>query len=1062
MSFQSGGTTPLSGTPMRAAYARPPEPYSFVSTLRAATSPAMHTPRQVTPGRRTGGSARSAASETTSPFAGSRSVRFASPPRRTASPHHAHSLPADGLPSYMSPTCSRRSAFHARHDEPIVTVDRVAFAQMQRTVDRLTRLMRHVHDEQRAAAAAAASTTPFSPELSWTAESAPPEAHLACSLIQGAWRGFACRRTVRAQRPNLVRDRRLRDVERRLALEERRGRTQAQALRVLWEEVKHLRLATATLQQQALNQAMGGVHAKQPLFDAPQAGPGVLLATLSERELADLMRVQLTHAMQEDIPASTNTTTTTTTTTAAMTGSEPVAAAPAPAVTSTTPPPHTPRSSSHIQSDPDPLPTPRRSNRGSHSSPSAAELRRLLRREREHMLASQQRLADDLRRIDMLLPGLDTRANSAATSAAPSAAPSRRPSNFAALAPDHSRTPSEVERAFAAHEPLFQHDPQEEAHARAVFDTIDNGPIAWSAVRTKAPTGGDANLEDTQPPLTDTTAPAHNGETTRPDEESTESLAAGSQPESIPSDAPSSSTPPPATLTPEPDTTTPPDSFTAPQSIITPSAHEADVATADDAPVDATIADELSFVVDHIDAPEPSSSIHPDDATPTGPEPATADNSAPSIPITDSPSRGSNHPTLPEADSPLYYYSESESEPESETESETASTGSADSDFPPPLPFSVDTAAANSAFAELLTPSHAPTVPDPVHILELEPAPPRDFVSDFTEVFDTTPMRLSKLVVDIIQARDLASPSSASSPSPYGVLVFQTSRGETEAVHGTNAPEWTTSFCFDVDPTRLAAAESGASDDITDSHLAITVCSRNDNGDDADAENDPLLGSVVIPLADLAGQSPRTAWYPLHGRVGSGRATGAVQLSLLWLHDLASLVTDTPGRTGPELERTFASIELNRLFVTVANATRLNFDPPANGQTTDRRLSGAGLWVTVTLQGESVTSPEGRLTSVSSPGSVAAFDWSHSFDVDADESPSDLFLELAIHRAEGRHHTLVGVARMPCQKLLDQRTRTIACEVQHPERGTHVGIVHFTVLWLHDIKTFILTARKRR
>src|SRR5690606_22859717 len=60
------------------------------------------------------------------------------------------------------------------------------------------------------------SASPLAAAPLYSPRSAPPEAHLAASLVQAAWRGVLARRRVRAQRAELAREARLRSLGRRL------------------------------------------------------------------------------------------------------------------------------------------------------------------------------------------------------------------------------------------------------------------------------------------------------------------------------------------------------------------------------------------------------------------------------------------------------------------------------------------------------------------------------------------------------------------------------------------------------------------------------------------------------------------------------------------------------------------------------------------------------------------------------------------------------------------------------------------------------------------------------
>jgi hypothetical protein len=162
----------------------------------------------------------------------------------------------------------------------------------------------------------------------------------------------------------------------------------------------------------------------------------------------------------------------------------------------------------------------------------------------------------------------------------------------------------------------------------------------------------------------------------------------------------------------------------------------------------------------------------------------------------------------------------------------------------------------------------------------------------------------SKVMVELREARDIIWPEvrpplhslrscfcrlelSASSADSEGVAVpSQTPEDDDEDSElAIDSPErrrvaWGMNFTFEVEPPSSQHAES----------LRVSlICSAVLRLSDHMEVREMCLGVVTVPLSTLVDQRRHTGWYPLHA-VGQEDEMGSVNLSLLWLHDLAKLV----------------------------------------------------------------------------------------------------------------------------------------------------------------------------
>jgi hypothetical protein len=106
---------------------------------------------------------------------------------------------------------------------------------------------------------------------------------------------------------------------------------------------------------------------------------------------------------------------------------------------------------------------------------------------------------------------------------------------------------------------------------------------------------------------------------------------------------------------------------------------------------------------------------------------------------------------------------------------------------PPPPPPTVASSSSNTA----------PAVPSSGGVVSHDPSS-----SPLVSHFESTPLRFSKLFVDVLQARDLVPPpNSGDQPLlPYAVVTCQSSRGQTDPEEeNPHEPQWLTNFVLDVD-----------------------------------------------------------------------------------------------------------------------------------------------------------------------------------------------------------------------------------------------------------------------
>jgi len=268
--------------------------------------------------------------------------------------------------------------------------------------------------------------------------------------------------------------------------------------------------------------------------------------------------------------------------------------------------------------------------------------------------------------------------------------------------------------------------------------------------------------------------------------------------------------------------------------------------------------------------------------------------------------------------------------------------------------------------------------------------------------------------------------------------------------------------------------------DLTATHVAVSVLSRRNGA--VSADDDELIGSVLIPLADLHAQLPVVAWYPLHARpakaeaqrVGSpksggikSRQVGLVQLALHWVHALGELAHALQKRSIADLQSLFSAVDVSQLFLRVHSAD-LSAAWPSHADVAEHAAWLAPA-VTLQFQGHTLRTEEGQAAANSGadPATMSrthpCFDGrTYSFDVD---SGGDLVLQLSVRRSlrasSAASEQLLAVARCSVAAFADQRTRSLLVTLQHPFTGDSVGNLHLSLLWLHNLPSALVALQEQ-
>eukprot|EP00357_Protocruzia_adherens_P012935 CAMPEP_0115016726 /NCGR_PEP_ID=MMETSP0216-20121206/27641_1 /TAXON_ID=223996 /ORGANISM="Protocruzia adherens, Strain Boccale" /LENGTH=461 /DNA_ID=CAMNT_0002387303 /DNA_START=42 /DNA_END=1424 /DNA_ORIENTATION=+ len=124
----------------------------------------------------------------------------------------------------------------------------------------------------------------------------------------------------------------------------------------------------------------------------------------------------------------------------------------------------------------------------------------------------------------------------------------------------------------------------------------------------------------------------------------------------------------------------------------------------------------------------------------------------------------------------------------------------------------------------------------------------------------------SILIVEVFEARDLASAEDMRMLNPYMRLQCERAQEETQVVPGGAQLLWDDSFKFDI--------ERG------DSDLSVVVMSKSKKVDE-----DIFLGRVSIPLSTLRDQELHEGWFNLQSDTPGELWSGAVRLNLQWIHN---------------------------------------------------------------------------------------------------------------------------------------------------------------------------------
>lgn len=311
-------------------------------------------------------------------------------------------------------------------------------------------------------------------------------------------------------------------------------------------------------------------------------------------------------------------------------------------------------------------------------------------------------------------------------------------------------------------------------------------------------------------------------------------------------------------------------------------------------------------------------------------------------------------------------------------------------------------------------------------------------------------LSFSKLIVDVIQARDLAISSNV-----FVVIHFQGSAGETEYIESRN-PYWNTNFCFDVDADEL---QNGQEEDQV---IIVTVLSKTSAQTDlGEAAEDVFLGEVVIAMADLEDQFKHTSWFPLSGDLGGGRqASGQVQLNLLWLYSIPKLLKNIKRKEPAERERILSEIKFSKLIVDILDVSNATVD-----------LSQGSPALNLVFQGANASTDEVKLDTDEArrDATKGIFAWNMNFTFDVAED-DELFLEieLIVGASEGkrgnsedasRSGQVLGVATVWLTDLQDQQKHQAELKLKRVSNsdgdGDYCGTVRLNLLWLYDLRKLL-------
>jgi hypothetical protein len=347
----------------------------------------------------------------------------------------------------------------------------------------------------------------------------------------------------------------------------------------------------------------------------------------------------------------------------------------------------------------------------------------------------------------------------------------------------------------------------------------------------------------------------------------------------------------------------------------------------------------------------------------------------------------------------------------------------------------------------------------------------------------------------------------------YAVISFQAAAGQTEpillrrpspahdkrhstaaATTATFAPHWNTNFCFDVAPPGCGGGDDGDDDE----NIYVTVFSRrrrdgsvaDPEDDDADEDDfdDAFLGEVVIPVSELRDQMKRTVWLPLagtdtdtdggdsggngnssgSGSGGGGAVNGEVELSLLWLHDVLSLVRSLRAMPTPRRRRMLDDIQFSKLIVDVVDGVSLT------------RAGGGNVSVAAPYLILSFDDADAQ-TDVCAAQARPSWNVNFTFDVNAAIGAvfernsaradagvaADVSLVVSLHDAadddgDGHAGRALATAAVPLTALADQRRHTRWLTLLAPRNnngngggGAVCGHVRLKMLFLYSLRRLV-------
>jgi hypothetical protein len=283
--------------------------------------------------------------------------------------------------------------------------------------------------------------------------------------------------------------------------------------------------------------------------------------------------------------------------------------------------------------------------------------------------------------------------------------------------------------------------------------------------------------------------------------------------------------------------------------------------------------------------------------------------------------------------------------------------------------------------------------------------------------------------------------------------------GKTE-VASSASPLFNTHFTFDVEvdatgPTNLELMlELRSRRPFSSEHVDQPASIVPDEDDDA---YDPTLGIAVVDVNMYRKQQKQSIDLPVTGLLTNGtQATGAITISLLWLHDLPLLLQQhrdflqrsASGTVAEKDTNPLHGITFSRLVVEVKQAQQVVW-PTAIPPRAELRAAFVRLHVQDSMA-ETEQIPVGE-----------ALGWgmNFTFDIEQTETFSEDCLHLSLHCTFAQpgvvesQEECLGSLMLPLASLSDQRRKVgwFSLQPAGASTSTSAGQVQLSMLWLHDL-----------